>query len=277
MSRFCTPDGVHLNYDDVGAGPVVVCLPGLTRNLDDFEPVVAAFGDRARIVRLDLRGRGGSDWAPPTTYTPAQEAGDVVAFLDHLKVPKAAILGTSRGGLVALSLAAVARPRLTGVFFNDIGPMIERSGLMHILTYLGRDPGYADYDEAAAAMPGLHPDVHGVDAAFWAAYVRRTYRETATGLELRYDPALRAGTEAGVAMPAPLPTLWPQFDALAGLPLALLRGAGSNILSAATAAEMRRRRPDMLFAELPDRGHVPFLDEPGSRDLIAAWLDRLDA
>ena len=121
MQYVTAQDGVQLAYDDQGAGVPLLCLPGLTRNMDDFEPVLEHYGPRARVIRMDFRGRGASDHADFTTYTPMQEAQDVVALLDHLGLESACVLGTSRGGLVALMLAVIARSRLNAVIFNDIG------------------------------------------------------------------------------------------------------------------------------------------------------------
>lgn len=276
MKRFTTSDGLSLAYTDAGRGAPLLCLAGLTRNSADFEPVAAEFGAGLRIVCLDSRGRGLSEHdQDPANYNPAVEARDALELLDHLGLARAAVLGTSRGGLLAMIMAAAARERLTGVMLNDIGPVIEPAGLERILTYLGVPPAEPTLDALAAVtsarMQGSFP---GVSAAMWRAYLARTLRETPTGLELRYDPALRTGFVTPPADAAP-PDLWPLFDALAGIPLALLRGANSDILSQATAEAMQARRPDMALTIVPDRGHVPFLDEPESRAAIRAFLDRL--
>lgn len=273
---FTTADGLRLAYDDHGSGPVLLCLPGLTRNMADFDPVLAEFAGRARVIRMDFRGRGASDHGDPASYTVPQEAADVVALLDHLGLARAAILGTSRGGLVAMMLAVTARDRLSGVILNDVGPVVSPEGLANIMDYIGRPPKQKTLAEVAAALP-LHyaATFSNVPDATWTAMAARLYRETPDGLALRYDPRLRDAVAPAFAPDAPVPDLWPLFDAFAGLPLALIRGAGSDILSAGTAAEMRRRRPDMLFVELPDRGHVPFLDEPPVVALIADFLERL--
>ncbi len=277
MTGFVTAgDGVRLAYDVAGAGVPLLCLPGLTRNMDDFEPVAEHFAGRAQVIRMDFRGRGASGNADPETYQVPQEARDVLSLMDHLGLDRAAILGTSRGGLVAMMLAATARDRLAAVILNDVGPEIMPEGLASIMDHIGRPPAFRSHAEAAAAFPRLFGDVfHDVPEATWAAFARRLYREEGGRLHLRYDPRLREAVAPAFAPGAVQPDLWPLFDAMEGLPLGLIRGAGSNILSSATAAEMNRRRPDMVFAELPGRGHVPFLDEPEARAVIHAVLDRL--
>lgn len=275
MGFVTAQDGVRLAYDDQGRGASLLCLPGLTRNMDDFEPVLAHYGTRARVIRMDFRGRGASDYADFASYTPMQEAQDVVALLDHLRLERACVLGTSRGGLVALMLAVMARDRVSGVVFNDIGPEIMAEGLSAIMDYIGQPPAYASLAEAAAALPGAYEGVfRNVPAATWADFARRVWREDGGRLHLRYDPTLRDAVAPAFAPDFVTPDLWPLFDALDGAPLGLIRGAQSNILSAETAAEMRRRRPDMAFVELGDRGHVPFLDEPDARAVIDTVLER---
>ena len=191
-------------------------------------------------------------------------------MLDHLGLEKAAILGTSRGGLIAMTLAATARDRLIGVCLNDIGPEVAQAGRDRIIGFLGRNPQFADHKAMAAAIPAAMAGFANVPAARWLEDVARRTLETPQGLTINYDPRLRDATlAAGIG---PTPDLWPLFDAMNDLPLALIRGANSDLLSVATAAQMRARRPDMIFAEVPDRAHVPFLDEPAALHAIRTWL-----
>jgi len=190
--------------------------------------------------------------------------------LDHLGVERAAILGTSRGGMIGMYLAAVARPRLLGLCLNDVGPVLEQAGLARIFGYLGRNPAAKTHAELAEKLPDLMPGFSDVPQGRWLAEARLHYRETPQGLRITYDPALRDAFVS--AMEGPPGDLWPLLDACAGLPLALLRGENSDLLSPETVAEMRRRRPDMLFATVVGRAHIPFLDEPESLSLIRAFL-----
>ena len=228
---------------------------------------------KAKAVRMDYRGRGKSDWADPATYQVAVEAADVLALLDHLGIARVAVLGTSRGGLIAMLLAAIAKERLAGVCLNDIGPVIEPGGLAAIETFIGMKPREKTLAEAAAGRAKIMAGFANVPEGRWLQEVQKHYVEGPEGLAINYDPGLREAFLT--AFDAPAPDLWPLFDATAGLPLALIRGAHSDLLSAETAAEMRRRRPDMLYAEVPDRGHVPFLDEPQAVAAIRRWVEML--
>ncbi|NEX45677.1 alpha/beta fold hydrolase [Pseudotabrizicola algicola] len=270
MSRFFTAqDGTRLAYDDQGAGLPVLCLSGLTRTMGDFDYMLPHL-PAARVIRMDYRGRGQSAWTGAATYTVPIEARDALDLLDHLGVEAAAVIGTSRGGLIGMMLAAVARGRLRGLLLNDVGPEIHRPGLERIFDYVGRNPAARTHAALAAALPGVMPGFAGVPASRWLEEARLHYRETPQGLRITYDPALREAFLA--AFEGPAVDLWPLFDACAGLPLALLRGANSDLLSSKTAAEMRRRRPDMIFAEVADRAHIPFLDEPESVAVIRTFL-----
>lgn len=272
MPDFLATDGTRLHYTDEGIGTPVLALSGLTRNGTDFDYVAPHLKD-VRLIRMDYRGRGKSEWSGAATYTIPTEAGDAIALLDHLGLAQAAVLGTSRGGLIALLLAILAKDRLSGVCFVDIGPKLELGGLDVIKGYIGKNPAQKTYAEATAMRTSLMPGFDDVPETRWAAEVRKHYVETPEGLQINYDPALRdAVLDAGTQ---PVPDLWPMFDALQGLPLALIRGTNSNLLSLKTAKEMLDRRPDMVFAEVPDRGHVPFLDETAAISGIHAWIDLL--
>ncbi len=268
------PDGARLAFRDEGRGLPVLCLSGLTRTMGDFD-YMAPHLPPCRLIRMDYRGRGASDRTGADTYTVPVEARDALALLDHLDVAQAAIIGTSRGGLIGMLLAATAKDRLLGLCLNDIGPQIDPSGLARISGYLGRNPAARTHAELAASLPRLSPGFFDVPADRWLAEARLHYRETPDGLRITYDPALRDAFLA--ALSAPAADAWPLFDACDGLPLGLIRGANSDLLSRETATEMRRRRPDMCFAEVPDRAHIPFLDEPESLRVIHAVLERIGA
>lgn len=270
MPKFTAEDGARIHFTDEGEGLALLCLPGLTRRGADFDDLAPHLSG-VRLIRMDYRGRGDSDWTGAASYTVPVEARDAIDLLDHLGVEQAAVIGTSRGGLIGLLLAATARSRLLGLLLNDIGPVIDRRGLEQINGYVGLRPRWKTHAEAAAAMPAAMPGFAGVPPERWLAEVRRLYRETPEGLDITYDPAL--GEAFRAAFDGPEVDLWPLYDAAAGLPLALLRGANSNLLSPETYAEMRRRRPDAIAAEVPGRGHIPFLDEPESLAVIARFVD----
>lgn len=266
---FTTSDGTRLAYDDQGAGLPLLCLPGLTRTMADFDYLIPHLPP-LRLIRMEYRGRGASQWTGAASYTVPQEGKDALELLDHLGLPKAAILGTSRGGLIGMLLAAVAHDRLLGLCLNDVGPEIHSPGLERIFDYVGRNPAAKTHADLAARLPRTMPGFANVPQSRWLEEAVKHYTQTAEGLQITYDPALRDAFLA--AFEGPPVDLWPLWDATAGLPVALIRGANSDLLSQACTDEMRRRRPDMIFASVPDRAHIPFLDEPESLAALRAFV-----
>ena len=273
MPRFATSDGLYLHFTDEGTGPPVLCLPGLTRTTMDFDYVTPHLS-RARLIKMDYRGRGGSDWDSNwQNYNLMVESRDVIELLDHLELDKAAVLGTSRGGLLAMGLAYGAKDRLLGVALNDIGPQIDPKGLSFIMGYLGKRPSARTHIEAARALERTMTGFSDVPFARWIEEAIKHFRKDGEGLKITYDPRLRDAVEMQGAQAAP--DLWPFFDAMEGLPLACLRGENSDLLTEATFEEMQRRRPDMIAATVMGRGHIPFLDEPEAVATLQTWIEAL--
>lgn len=257
-------------------GLPVLCLHGLTRNSRDFEgvaPRIAALG--RRVLALDVRGRGRSAWSPdPARYHPEVYTADVMGVLDALGVESAVWLGTSMGGLLTMRAAALDGGRVAGAILNDIGPVIELAGVQRIAGYVGRTPVFPSWEAAAAAIAEVqHAAYPDADAPFWAAFARRTCREIAAGqVCFDYDPAIAAGFQSGQAV-AP-PDMWGLFETLADTPVLVVRGALSDLLSAATVEEMQRRKPDMARIEAARTGHAPTLEEPEVWNAMIDFLAR---
>jgi len=276
MPGFTTSDGVRLHYLDEGRGPPVLCLAGLTRNSADFAYLAPFLAD-TRLIRLDYRGRGQSGRPEDfMSYNILREGQDAMELLDHLGIGRVTLIGTSRGGLIAMALSLEHRARLNGVVLNDIGPEVAAEGLGRIMDYVGKTPPYPDLDSAARALKaGNEAAFPGVPLERWREQAEFMWFELPTGggIGLRYDPRLRDAL-IGQAGAGQAPDLWQLFDGLRGLPLASIRGANSDLFTAATQAEMAARHPGMIAAVVPDRGHVPFLDEAEALTAIRALLDR---
>ncbi|MDW3182369.1 alpha/beta hydrolase [Roseobacter sp.] len=273
MAFFRTSDKLSLYYTDEGTGPPILCLAGLTRTTADFDYVTPHLNG-VRLIKMDYRGRGQSDWDKTwQNYSLPVECRDVIELLDHLGLDKVAILGTSRGGLNAMGLAMGAKDRLTGVALNDIGPVIEPEGLEFISTYLGRPPAAKTLADAAHGMGSTYTGFKDVPQSRWIEEAHKHFRQTDNGLSITYDPRLRDAFDAAGAQEAP--DLWPCFDAMEDLPLACIRGENSDLLSHETFAEMQRRRPDMIGVTVAGRGHIPFLDEPESVAALQTWINAL--
>lgn len=281
MKSFKTKDGLSLAFSDEGngSGVPILCLAGLTRSGRDFDAFAAEIGGGRRIVRLDSRGRGGSDFDSNfANYNVMVEAGDALALLDHLNIPKVVIVGSSRGGILAMVIAATAPDRLAGVVLNDVGPVISPEGMTKIIGYIGTPPQAKTMTEAAGNLAAAFGDQFpGVDAEFWLGWAERSYRTVPDGLALNYDPKLRDATLAQMATVDPDgPGLWPLFAALGPVPTLVLKGQYSDLLSDETVAQMVAAKPDLRSAVVANRGHIPRLDEPDAIAPIKDFLSGLD-
>lgn len=267
------PDGLRLHVREYGAhdaSTAAVCLPGLTRTVADFEvlaPALAESGPR-RVICLDARGRGLSEYdRNPANYNLLIELGDVVAALTALAVGPAVFIGSSRGGLVTMYLGAAYPTAITGVVLHDIGPVIEPRGLARLKNYVGKLPQPRTFAEGADILRQLfHSQFPKLTAEQWLAAAQRAWRvrepapaKAGGTLVPTYDVRL-AGTLDNVDIEHPLPPLWNEFEALKRVPILVIRGARSDLLSAETVAAMAARHPGLESIEVADQGHVPLLE-----------------
>jgi pimeloyl-ACP methyl ester carboxylesterase len=282
--RFRAADGLELyarSYrpEARGRAQPIVCLPGLTRNSRDFHAIACflaspAGGSRS-VIALDYRGRGNSARDhDKTRYTIAIEASDVIAACGHLQIDRAIFIGTSRGGLILHHLIGIAPALIDGVILNDIGPVVEIEGLLKIRDYLQAAKG----PESWAAAPRYLRAVHGGDFPAlneqdWQEMARAIYRDEGGAPVADFDPAIAAPLQA-LKGNTPLPDLWPQFDAFAGLPLMVIRGQHSRLLSQSTVEEMGRRHPGLVALTARGQGHAPLLHLDGPREAIAAFVQQ---
>jgi pimeloyl-ACP methyl ester carboxylesterase len=286
--RFSARDGLRLyarhypaQSGALGSGRrQVLCLAGLSRNSRDFHHLATALASQAEAARdvyaLDSRGRGLSehdrDWK---NYSLLVELNDALDFMTLKGLHGAAVIGTSRGGLIAMMMAVLRPSAIGAAVLNDIGPVIEAEGLARITAYIGRLPVPADWEEAARVVYELNMrQFPAVPPADWAEQARAWFNEDDSGLPaLGYDPDL---ARALPVMDGPPPPLWPQFGALAQVPVLAIRGENSDILSTGTLDEMRVRHPRLEVLTVRGQGHAPLLMDAPTLSAIQAFLQRAD-
>lgn len=271
-------DGLTLHYRDYPGRsdrPPIVCIPALTRNARDFEPLAQRFAGEWRVLCLDLRGRGGSDYAKdPASYHPLQYALDIEALLEQRGIARYVPVGTSLGGIVTMLLAARGAERIAGAVLNDIGPEIERAGLDRLCVYVGQGRSFPTWMHAARALKELYGLAHpGYAIGDWLAMARRMMAVVGNG-RVAFDYDMRIAELFNTPAAEAESDLWPAFEALAPRPLLLLRGAISDILSPATFARMGEMAADAELATVPEVGHAPALADPAELDAVARLLER---
>lgn len=257
----------------------VVCLAGLTRNSRDFHDLATALARRDETGRdvycLDYRGRGRSQHDPDwKNYSVLVELNDALDFMAMKGLDRAAVVGTSRGGLIAM-LMGVLRPGAMGaVVLNDIGPVIEREGLARIVAYVGRVPLPANWQEATELTYEMNRrQFTAVPADQWEDVARQLFNDDNGLPASAYDPQL---AKAISVMDGPTPELWPQFAALSHVPVLVVRGENSDILGARTLVEMQARHPRLAAFTVRGQGHAPLLKDAPSIGTIASFLARTD-
>jgi len=277
-------DGLRLHVREYGPSRspslAVVCLPGLTRTVADFDVLAPALADAGprRVLAIDSRGRGQSEYdRDPKNYNLLVELADVVAVLTALAVGPALFIGSSRGGLLTMHLAVAHPMAIAAVVLHDIGPVIEPKGLVRIKSYVGKMPQPRSFAEGAEILRRLSSSQFPkLTAEQWLAAAQRTWQMRDGALVPNYDVRL-ARTLAAVDLEQRLPPLWNEFGALAHVPMLVIRGANSDILSAETLAAMAARHPGMESIEVADEGHVPLLEGHDIINRIAGFIAACDA
>ena len=276
-------DGLKLHYRDYAGSASrtpLICMPGLTRNARDFEPVAELLaktpGAKRRMIAIDFRGRGDSAYAKdPMSYMPLTYMQDVDALLRVLDLKSFITLGTSLGGIVSMLLATMWKDKIKGAILNDIGPEVGAKGAERIRGYVGQSRKFETWMHAARSMAEAHGEVYpDFKLADWLRLTKRTCKLSNNGrIVFDYDmkiaePFKQSGGEAGV-------DLWPVFESLGGVPLLILRGATSDILEKATATKMVKKHGSAALVTIPRVGHAPSLDEVAAQTAIRDFLSAI--
>lgn len=279
---YTSDDGLRLYARDYPCragddAPLLLCMHGLTRNSADFHDLALHLCEHYRVVVVDQRGRGRSDYdSHVANYTPLTYVQDMWVLLDLLNAQQVILIGTSMGGLMAMLMTAMQGRRIRAVVLNDIGPELDQRGLDRIKNYVGKSAPVTDWDEAVAQAKKINrvafPDFSETQ---WHDFTHGIYHDEKGVPVLSYDPAIAQPMQADDSNAVP-PDLWPVFDALIEIPLLVIRGALSDLLALECVAKMRTRKPDLIAVDIPQRGHAPTLTEPDALTAIEAFLSAVE-
>ncbi|MBY0561284.1 alpha/beta hydrolase [Hyphomicrobium sp.] len=270
--------GRHYRPETPSRARPVLCLAGLTRNSRDFHDVAMALSRGAvprDVFTLDTRGRGLSDHdANWKNYAVPIETQDVIDFLTMLGLHNVGVIGTSRGGLVSMVLAAVQPSLIGAVVLNDIGPVIDAEGLARIAGYVGRVPLAKNWEDATRIVGDLfRRDFPKMTDKDFEAVARQLFNERKGKPARGYDPKL---ANCLSVLDGPIPELWPQFEAMKRVPVLVIRGANTDLLSEKTVEEMHQRHPRLKSLTVPDEGHAPLLRDAPTISAIASFFAETD-
>jgi len=285
--RFTASDGLQLYARDYGYDNPqaqhslpVICLPGLSRNSRDFHLLalrLAAHAERPRrVIAVDYRGRGFSAWDPDKShYQLPVEAADVLTACEVLDISRAIFIGTSRGGLILHLLAAMRPALLGGVVLNDIGPVIDITGLLLIRQYLQAHGTFHAWDEAVESLQRVHGAAFpALDPADWKDMAEAIFRKKDGVITADFDPALIEPLQS-LNADTPIPDLWALYEGFKAVPLMTIRGENSTILSKATVADMAERHPGMKSVTAGGQGHAPLLHRADLLSEITAFINAI--
>ena len=286
-SHFITAqDGLKLHVRAYGSRSApalpVICLPGLARTSADFDALAQALADDPThpryVLAMDYRGRGLSDYdRDPGNYNLLVELADVLAVLTALGIGRAIFIGTSRGGILTMLLGSARPAAIAGVVLNDIGPVIETRGLVRIKSYLGRLPQPKNFEEGAEFLRRLFgTHFTALTPQEWQEFARRTFREKDGRIVPNYDPRLARALQ-DVDLERAVPPLWKEFDSLGRMPLMVIRGVNSDLLTTATVEAMRARRQQCYAIVVPDQGHAPLLTDAETIGRVSEFVAGCDS
>ncbi|MDX2264149.1 MAG: alpha/beta hydrolase [Hyphomicrobiales bacterium] len=282
---YTAQDGLRLHARRYGPeeSPLrpALCLPGLTRNGRDFHSLAMALAsgpDARPVYCLDYRGRGLSDYDPNwRNYSPFIELLDVLDFMTLQGLKGASVVGTSRGGIIAMLMAVMRPSAIAAAVLNDIGPVIETAGLARIMGYAGKIPLPRSWEEASALVRDMNKRFFPqIDPDEWAEIARQWFNEEKGRPAPGYDNNLAKALEE-IDVSKPMPEMWPHFQSLQRKPVLVLRGENSDLLSAKTVADMAARHPRLVAVTVRGQGHAPLLRDRFTQRVIADFLRDADA
>ena len=271
--KFVNANGLRLHYIDYGndGAPWVVCVHGLTQNAHNFDALAPHLAAKYHVISIDVRGRGDSQWGPPTEYLPQNYVTDLAKMLEELGVTRASLIGTSMGGVISIMYAGGWPERVERLVLNDIGPEIDPVGLARIAAYVGGAPErFKDIGEVVKYYQENYPPMAKLADDVVADQVKWSVKPAADGaLQWKMDPNVRRPLRGGTAQQRF--DLWVPYARIA-CPTLIVRGADSDVLDRATASRMCKVLKRAKVVEVPGVGHAPSLTEPESLGAIKEFF-----
>jgi pimeloyl-ACP methyl ester carboxylesterase len=261
--KFANANGLRLHYIDYGneGAPWIVCVHGLTANAHSFDALAGVLAAKYHVISVDVRGRGDSQWGPPTEYLNQNYVTDLAKMLEGLGIARASLVGTSMGGIISMMYAGGWPERVERLVVNDIGPEIDPAGMARIASYVGEAPErFKDIGEVVKYYKENYPQLAKLPDGVVAEQVKWSVKPGSDGaLAWKMDPNVRRPLRGGTAQQRF--DLWVPYARIA-CPILIVRGADSDILDRGTASRMCKVLKRAKTVEVPGVGHAPSLMEP---------------
>jgi pimeloyl-ACP methyl ester carboxylesterase len=271
--RFVDANGLRLHYLDYGndGASWVVCVHGLTGNAHNFDALAPHLAANYHVISVDVRGRGDSNWGPPTEYLPQNYVTDLAKMLEWLGVARASLIGTSMGGIISIMYAGGWPERVERLVLNDIGPEIDPAGAARIASYVGTAPErFKDIGEVVNYYKENYPQMAKLEDTVLADQVKWSVKPgTDGGLSWKMDPNVRRPLRGGTAQQRF--DLWVPYARISCATL-IVRGADSDVLDRGTASRMCKVLKRAKVVEVPGVGHAPSLTEAESLGAIKEFF-----
>jgi pimeloyl-ACP methyl ester carboxylesterase len=270
--RCLDPHGFHfmryVEWGDAKNPRVLVCVHGLTRNARDFDYVAENLADAYRVVSVDIVGRGRSDWLrDPADYNYPVYCGDMATLIASLHAETVDWLGTSMGGIIGMIMASLPGSPVRKLVMNDVGLMIPKASLVRIGEYVGREAVYDSLDALEAGMRSVSP-FGNLTAEQWRHLAMHVAKHDEHGKwRFRYDPGIGKNFHAAPPADVDMRYYWRQVHG----PVLVVRGEHSDLLTAATLDEMKKRAHTEAYV-VADTGHAPMLMDDAQVGAIRRFL-----
>jgi len=271
--KFVNANGLRLHYIDYGndGAPWVVCVHGLTGNAHNFDGLAPHLTPKYHVISLDVRGRGDSQWGPPTEYIPQNYVTDLARMLEQLGAARVSLIGTSMGGIISMMYGGGWPERVERLVLNDIGPEIDPAGMARIASYVGEAPErFENLGEVVKYYKENYPPMAKLEDSVVAEQVKWSVKPGADGgLVWKMDASIRRPLRGGTAQQRL--DLWVPYARIA-CPILIVRGADSDILASATAGRMCTVHKGAKAVEVPAVAHAPSLTEAESLGAIKEFF-----
>ena len=241
------------------SNPVLMCVHGLTRRGSDFKTLALAMCKDYYVVCPDIVGRGDSDrLANPMLYAVPQYVSDIATLVKKLGVSQVDWFGTSMGGLIGMVYAAMPNSPIRRMLINDVGPRIEPEAIKRLGSYVGQPFAFANREDALSRLNEICASFGEHTPQEWEIYNGPMLIQKEGKWIMHYDPdiSIPFASVNPIMAKAGEMAMWHAFKQI-HIPMLIVRGGNSDLLSAATVAEMCKVNPYARSIEIPNVGHAP--------------------